>query len=303
MPRTTRRGFLTQTALAATAGSLALTRPARAIEPIGRTRPSHMKLSLAAYSLRQLLDFKDPKMDMFGFIDFAADQALDGVEPTSYWFREGFDAAYLRKLQQYAFLRGLDISGTAIRNNFCLPPGPKRDADLKQLKVWIDHAAELSAPVVRVFGGSVPKGEDEEAVARRVVEGIESVLPHAVARGVTLALENHGGITARPEQLLRLVQGVKAPDGGFGVNLDTGNFHIDDPYEGIAQLAPYAVNVQVKTEIARPGKKKEPADLSKIVNILRDARYSGYVVLEYEAAEDPLKAVPRHLKELRNLIG
>ncbi len=302
MPRTTRRGFLARAALAATAGPLALARPARAIDPIGRTRPSHMKLSLAAYSFRQYLDFKNPKMDMFGFVDFAADQALDAVEPTSYWFPEGYDAAYFHKLQQYAFLRGLDISGTAIRNDFCLPPGPRRDADLRQIKVWIDHAAELTAPVIRVFGGTVPRGEDEEAVARRVVEGIESLLPHAVAKGITLALENHGGITATPKQLLRLVQAVKAPDGGFGVNLDTGNFHGDDPYAEIAQLAPYAVNVQVKTEISRKGK-KEDADLSKIVDILRDARYSGYVVLEYEAAEDPMKAVPRHLKRLRELIG
>lgn len=303
MPRTTRRGFFAKTALAATAGTLALNRTARAIEPFERPRPSHMKLSLAAYSVRQLLDLKNPKMDMFGFIDFAADQAIDAVEPTSYWFKPGFDDAYLRKLQQYAFLQGLDISSTAVRNDFCLPPGPKRDADLAHLKQWIDHASVLTAPAVRVFGGSVPKGEDEDVVAERVIEGIESLLPYAVEKGVTLALENHGGITATPEQMLRLVQGVKAPDGGFGVNLDTGNFHIDDPYEGIAMLAPYAVTVQVKTEITFRGRKREPADLSKIINILRDAKYSGYVVLEYEAAEDPLTAVPRHLKQLRELIS
>lgn len=302
MPPTSRREFLARTALAA-AAPLALARQARAIDPIGRTRPSHLKLSLAAYSLRQYLDFNDPKMDMFGFVDFAADQALDGVEPTSYWFPEGFDAAYLRRLQQHAFLRGLDISGTAIRNDFCLPPGPGRDAELRAVRDWIDRAAELTAPVVRVFGGSVPAGEDEEAVAQRVVEGIESLLPHAVANGVTLALENHGGITNTPGQILRLVKAVRAPDGGFGVNLDTGNFHGDDPYAEIAELAPFAVNVQVKTEISRRGRRKEDADLSKIVGILRDARYSGYVVLEYEAAEDPLTAVPRHLRRLRELIS
>lgn len=304
MSRMHRRRFLTR-ALAVASAPLALSipRPARAIGPVGRTRPSHLKLSLAAYSFRQELDFKNPKMDMFGFIDFAADQGLDAVEPTSYWFKPGFDAAYLRKLQQYAFLRGLDISGTAIRNDFCIAPGPKRDEELRSIKTWIDHASELTAPVVRVFGGTVPKGESEDEAAQRVVEGLEAVLPHAVERGVTLALENHGGITATPAQILKLVKGVHAPDGGFGVNLDTGNFHGDDPYAELAELAPYAVNVQVKTEISRKGKKKEEAALSKVVGILRDAKYSGYVVLEYEAAEDPRKAVPRHLKQLRDLIG
>jgi sugar phosphate isomerase/epimerase len=276
---------------------------ARAIDPIGRTRPSHLKLSLAAYSLRQYLDFKNPKMDMFGFVDFAADQALDGVEPTTYWVPPDVDQAYMARLQQYAFLRGLDISGSAIRNDSCVAAGAKLDEEVRQVRRWIELCAAMGAPVIRIFGGSVPRGADEGAVAEQVVATIESLLPDAVAHGVTLALENHGGITETPKQLLRLVRAVKAPQGGFGVNLDTGNFHGDDPYAEIAELAPYAVNVQVKTEISRNGNKKEPADLARLVSILRDAKYSGYVVLEYEADEDPLVAIPRHLGELRQLLG
>jgi sugar phosphate isomerase/epimerase len=140
-------------------------------------------------------------------------------------------------------------------------------------------------------------------VAAQVIATIESLLPDAVEHGVTLALENHGGITATPKQLLHLVKSVNAPQGGFGVNLDTGNFHGEDPYAEVAELAPYAVNVQVKTEITRKGGKEEPADLARIVSILREAKYSGYVVLEYEADEDPMEAIPRHLRELRQLIG
>jgi DNA-binding response OmpR family regulator len=49
--------------------------------------------------------------------------------------------------------------------------------------------------------------------------------------------------------------------------------------------------VQVKTEIRRKGRRKEPADLEKVIAILREARYSGYVVLEYTAEEDPQTAV------------
>ena len=127
-------------------------------------------------------------------------------------------------------------------------------------------------------------------------------MPHAVEKGITLALENHGGITATPAQILKLVKAVDGPN--FGVNLDTGNFHGEDPYAEIAELAPYAVNVQVKTEILRKGTKaKEEADLARLISILRDAKYSGYVVLEYEAAEDPIAAIPRHIKKLRELIS
>ena len=67
-------------------------------------------------------------------------------------------------------------------------------------------------------------------------------------------------------------------------------------------IAPYGVCVQVKTEVS-PNGKKEPADLARMVKILKDANYHGYLALEYEAAEDPKVAVPRHIKELRKLLG
>src|ERR1700730_11030984 len=126
---TNRRVFLAQAAIAA-AAPLALARSAAAIPPIGRTRPSHLKLSVAAYSYRQYLDLKTKKMDMFDFVNLAADMALDAVEPTSYYFPTDVTPDYLRRLKQHAFLLGLDISGTAVGNNFCLPSGPERDKQL-----------------------------------------------------------------------------------------------------------------------------------------------------------------------------
>jgi hypothetical protein len=62
------------------------------------------------------------------------------------------------------------------------------------------------------------------------------------------------------------------------------------------------MNVQVKTEIHRGPKATEPADLGRMIGILREARYSGYVVLEYEAKEDPLTAIPGYIKTLRKLV-
>ena len=301
MTHTTRRGFLTRAALATSAGFLMSSRPSLAIGPIGRTRPSHFKLSLAAYSYRQYLTGAQPKMDLFDFVNLAADMGLDAVELTSYYFPKDVDSDYLHRLQGHAFVLGLDVSGTAVGNNFCLPPGPAREKQLELVRTWVDHAADLNAPVIRIFAGSVPKGDDEAKAIALAIEGMKEALAYAAKKGVTLALENHGGITATPDQILKLVKAVDAPN--FGVNLDTGNFHTDDPYGDLAKLAPYAVNVQVKTEMKRPGKPAEEADLAKLIGLLRDARYSGYVVLEYEAKEDPIKAIPRHVKELRKLIS
>ncbi len=293
-----RRGLATATA---GLGTFAIGPCAWAIPPIGRTRPSHLKLSIAAYSYRDYLTSKPPRMDLFDYVNLAADMGLDAVEPTSYYFPPNVTTDYLHRLKQHAFVLGLDISGTAIGNNFCLAPGPKRDEQLANARLWIDRAAELDAPVIRIFAGSVPRDVTEDQAAAWAIDGIKESLPYAAKKGVTLALENHGGITATPRQILKLVKAVDGPN--FGVNLDTANFHGEDPYTEIAELAPYAVNVQVKTEIHRHGHAKEEADLGRLIAILRDARYSGYVVLEYEAADDPLSAIPRHIKKLRELIS
>lgn len=289
-----RREFLGAAGLAMSGGW------ARAIDPIERTRPSHLKLSVAAYSYRDFLKAEPPKMNLFEFADLAADMALDAIEPTSYYFPSDVDDAYLAKLKRHAFLLGLDISGTAIGNNFCVPEGPERDKELELTRTWIDRAAKLDAPVIRCFAGNVPKGDTEDAAVARTISAYQEVLPYAAERGVMLALENHGGITATTEQMLKLVKGIDHPN--FGVNLDTANFRTADPYGDLAKMAPYAVNVQVKTEITEGGKKVE-ADLARLIGILRDAKYSGYVVLEYEAEEDPMEAIPRHVKRLRELVG
>ena len=302
MPLLNRRDFLAQAALGGIAASVSSPPIASAIDPIQRTGPSHLKPSLDAYSFRDHLAGPKKRMDLFEFIDRAADMGLDAVEPTSYYFPEDVTDEYLHRLKQHAFLQGLDISGTAIRNDFCLPPGDEANRDREHMRAWIGHAAELDAPVLRVMSGNWRQGTPEEELEERVARKINELLPCAAEKGVILALENHGGgVTVTAEQLLRLVRAIKGPN--FGVNLDTGNFHGEDPYTEIAQAAPYAVNVQVKTEIRRKGRTKEPADLAKVIGILREARYSGYVVLEYDAAEDAMTAVPRSIETLRSLIS
>ena len=130
---------------------------------------------------------------------------------------------------------------------------------------------------------------------------ILEVCDHARQFGIYMALENHGGIVTTAEQLLSIVREVQHE--WFGVNLDSGNFRTADPYGDFARLAPYAVNVQFKTEVQYAGQKKQEADLGKFTSILKEARYRGYVALEYEAAEDPMTAIPRYLKKLQELFA
>ena len=301
-----RRQFLTQCGLAAGATAFAFTNSTTAAAPPVRNGKSHMKLSLAAYSFNKFLPNRGTaeqlaaaKMRLEDFIQFCADQNLDGTELTSYYFPKEFSQAYLIAIKEQTFRLGLDVSGTAIGNDFCKPAGEEWDKQLKLTRDWIDHSATMGAPVIRIFAGNVPKGETEASSFERCVAGINKSLEYAAEKGVFLALENHGGITGTAEQLLKIVKAV-SPSPWFGVNLDGGNFRSENVYAELEQIAPYAINAQVKVSVT-PNGKKEPADLGRVIEILRKANYRGYVVLEYEEA-DPYGEIPKVLADLRKLI-
>lgn len=307
MPRSlSRRGFISAGVL--TAGSAVLC-ASRAVEPFARAGGARLRLSLAAYSFRQYFKDSDHErekrvdaakmIDMFKFIDYCGENGCAGAEVTSYYFPKELTTEYLLKLKRHAFLGGVEFSGTAVGNTFTLPPGEKRQAQIKLVKQWVDRAAILGAPHIRVFAGNA-EGQSAEVARRNCIEALTECADYSGQKGIFLGIENHGGIVAEPDALLDIVKSVKSP--WVGINLDSGNFHTDDPYADCAKCAPYAVNVQIKTEITPRGQKKQPSDLKKFAGILRDADYQGYVVLEYEAAEDPFVAVPRALDELRGAL-
>ena len=298
----TRRHFL-QASLAAGAIGTLTTTGAPAIEPIRRTGRPLIRLSLAAYSFRQFLDLRRkprPAMSLDDFIDMAAGLPLDAVELTAYYFAQT-TPRYLAELKGRCTRLGLDISGTAVGNNFCVTDDSRLKEQIADVKRWIEHTSRLGGKTMRIFAGNVERGDTVERARARVLAAFQEVCDHAGQYGIYLALENHGGITGTPEQILTLVRAVKSA--WFGINLDTGNFITADPYADLARIAPYAVVCQIKTEIQRAGKAQEEADLKRLVGILRTANFRGYVALEYEAAADPKIAVPRALAQLRDIVS
>lgn len=300
-----RRGFLQAAAI----GSGWLASASRGADVIVRTGKPYMKLSLAAYSFHRQLgrgwpepDGKPSSMNLMDFIDFCAEMNLDGTELTGYYFPNPLTTDYLMQVKEKTFRLGLDISGTAIGNDFCVPDGPPREKQLALCKQWIDFAAEMGAPVIRIFAGKVPKGDTEERALERCVSSINESLQHAAKKGVALALENHGGITSTPEQLLAIVERVN-PSPWFGVNFDSGNFQTEDPYGDLEKIAPYAINAQIKVAVTPKNGTPQPTDFKRVVNILKAAGYRGYLVLEYEDPDEPRTAIPKHLDTLRALIS
>jgi sugar phosphate isomerase/epimerase len=302
MKSASRRGFLTNILATGTATGLGLSRAA-AIEPIRRSGKPQFRLGLSAYSFRQFLNLKrppKPSMTLEDFIDAAAAMPLDAVELTAYYFAET-SPQYLARLKGRCTRLGLDVSGTAVGNNFCTTNATRYKQEIADVKRWVENTSRLGGKTIRIFAGTVEKGDTEEQARKRCLAAIQEVCEHAGQFGVFVALENHGGITATPDQMLNLVRAVKSD--WFGVNFDSGNFRTQDPYADLARIAPYSVVAQLKTEIHRAGQKTEEADLKRLLEILRNANYRGYVILEYEAAEDPKVAVPRHAETLRKMIS
>ena len=154
----------------------------------------------------------------------------------------------------------------------------------------------MGAPHIRVFAGKHPEGVDEDDAEQNAIEALAESAVYAAENQVYLGIENHDSI-ATADRLLRIVRGVESP--WVGVNLDSGNFIADDVYGEIAAASPYAVNVQLKTEMKIDGgKNREPADLERVIGILKDTGYEGFVTLEYEEDADPYEHVPPILEKL-----
>jgi sugar phosphate isomerase/epimerase len=298
-----RRNFLAAAGAVVTATGSAAT----AIEPFQRDVARFTGLSLTAYSLKPHMHWwwgkpTDGKLDILGFLDYCAELGLDGAELTSYFFQTPVEQAYMNQVKRRAHLLGLDVTGGAMGNNF--GHAPDSDVTRKQMKYfrrWIDHFADMGAPVVRVFASKQPpEGATDDEVLANVTANLEQALAYAEHRGVLLGLENHDFV----KNIDYLLQVIKAIDSDWlGVIWDSANLaHIPDPYAELTRIAPYALVAQVKV-MTRVNGEDTPADFTRLIDILRRARYRGYLVFEYEEPEDPYRAIPEYIARLRKLLA
>ena len=146
-------------------------------------RRPKIKLSCNLYSFNAPL--RSREMSLEQVFDFCAELGFDAVDPTGYDFPGYPDPpadAYLYALKRRAFLSGLDISGTGVRNDFTQPEAAKRETDVTHVGRWAEVAAKLGAPVLRVFDGRAEaNGPSHEQMTGWVVEGFRPARPTANA--------------------------------------------------------------------------------------------------------------------------
>ncbi len=258
-------------------------------------KKARLKPALCAYSFRKELESKSLTYE--DLIRSCVDWDVDGLDMTVYWV-PGTDPAWLANLRRLAYRCGIEIYSIAIRTELTRADPSARDAEVENIRKWVDVADRLGAGHIRVFGGTVPKTATEEQAVPWVVECLKHGADIAGSRGIILGLENHGGICTNASRIIEMVNKVNSP--WVGINLDTGNFRTL-AFQQMQECLPYAVNVQVKSEMTYDDGTRGPQDWDKVVKLIAAGGYKGYLSLEYEAKEPAPTAVPKGLAQLRTL--
>jgi len=274
-----------------TAAALALPRVKAASESKAHFRPA-----ICAYSFRNQL--KNGSMTYADLIRMAADLGADGVDMTAYWLRDTTNET-LYPLKKLAYRSSVAIYTIGIGARMARAKPEERTAEVESVRKWLDVAERLGALHMRIFGGDVPKGASEDQAVAWAVETLKRCAEEAAKKGITLGVEDDGGITTNADRTVEIVQ--KAGSEWAGINLDVGNFP-DNPYTQIEMCAPYATNVHFKSQV-HVDHRQEPADWPRMLKILGNAGYRGYLALEYELEEDPMTNVPKLVGKMREAIS
>lgn len=259
------------------------------------------KISLNVYSFNKLL--QDKEIDLFDVLEFCAKYNFDAIDPTGYYF-PGYPEVptneYIVEFKKKAFLLGLGISGTGIRNDFANPAIESRRADIEMIKEWIKAAAVFGIPNIRIFSGTNKhEGFSRNQVFKWMAEDIKECCVYGKRYGVMIALQNHNDFIKTADDVDCIFNMVGSE--WLGLNLDIGSYRQSDPYKEIEQNIKLAVTWQIKENVWVNGKETS-TDFVKLFKIIKKSGYRGYLPLETLGVGDPFKKVPALLDNVNKAL-
>jgi sugar phosphate isomerase/epimerase len=260
------------------------------------------------------------QMDLAGFVDFVAGQDAEGVELLDYFWKD--KASELPRVKKQIADAGLELAVYSVGNDFFQPDRAVWEKQLADMKTGIDTANALEVGLMRVFSGNRKEGYELADGMDWIIDGLAQSAEYAAAHGVVLALENHGLMAGRSDQVRHMIETVNSPS--LRANLDTGNFLLvgQNPTDAARDLADVVSLVHLKDfAVAPEGQTSHvykgldgvgytgtvvsegQVDLAEIISILGKAGYDGWLSLEYEGGLDPLTiGVPGSLTAARKLM-
>ncbi len=253
------------------------------------------KISLAQWSLHKRL-FADRSKTVAMNLDFPKmakeEFGISGVEYVNQFFKDkAHDEAYLKDLKKRAADHGVTnvlimIDG---EGDLSVEDSAKRNQAVANHKKWVDAAASLGCHAIRINTGSNYSPTKTQPVA----EACGALAEYGKSHGIAIICENHGGPSSDPDSLIALMKAVGNPN--FGTLPDFGNFprdkatnkHTIDIYQAIARLMPYAHGVSAKSYVFDAAGNERDMDFARILKIVTDAGYMGWIGIEYEGSELP----------------
>lgn len=269
---------------------------------LSQSLPSEkLKISLNAFSFDKPL--RAASMTISDLLDYCARVGFDGVDLTGYYF-PGYPAVptdeFIFEVKRKAYKLGLGISGTGVKNDFTWSDPSKRAMEKKLVKEWIVVASKLGAPIIRIFAGTLSKENFKwEEKLKWIVEDILECTEFAKKHGIMLALQNHNDYiktASDVEKVLKLVDPT-----WVGLLLDIGSYHTPDPYSDISRNAKYAISWQLKEKVFINDTQVD-TDYSKIIDIVRQCGYRGFLPLETLGEGDPATKVEALYKKVNTVL-
>jgi sugar phosphate isomerase/epimerase len=281
-----------------------------------------MKLGVSMYSYVRAV--RAGEMDLRGFIHEAKRIGADGVELLDFFYKDADTERHMAK-ETLAEV-GLSCGVFSVAQNFAKATAEEREVQLTKILFGIGEAVFFDAKVVRVFAGDVSPGIEFDQARAWIIEGLAKAADVARERGVKLALENHGKLAGRGDQVRGIIDDVRQKCGhdALGANPDTGNFQLvgQESHEAIEQVVEYAYMVHFKdfspapanhegyTFEALDGTKfigtiigEGDVDLAKCLAALKKAGFDGWVNLEYEGEGGPnVDEVEQSFRNARRFI-
>ncbi len=247
-------------------------------------------------------------MDIPQFIETCAAlgcQAVDLLATRHYGWLWKNPGKELLQVQGWLRDAGLTLAAHGCGNNFALADAQARQRQIDDVQASIIEAAELGAPVLRIFGGKIEPERLERGMGVHigmplVMQALEQCLPVARKHGVVLALENHGNLPGRAYEMQQIVRHFDSPF--LQCTFDIANFlggymkdEVDDPLRAAECLMPWIAHVHVKdVGPTPPGSrcKVEPSvigqgmvPIRQVVASIAASGYQGFYSLEYEASD------------------
>ncbi|NIP80119.1 MAG: TIM barrel protein [Gemmatimonadetes bacterium] len=251
--------------------------------------PDLFDISLAQWSLHRTLFAGD--LDPLDFPAVARDRyGLGAVEYVNQFFRDrARDQAWLARLRRSAEEAGVRSLLIMVDGEGALgdPDAGRRAEAVENHRKWLDAASSLGCHSIRVNAAS--RGTREEQ-ARLAADGLRRLCEHAEPHDLNVLVENHGGLSSDGAWLAGVIERTDHPLAG--TLPDFGNFRVsDDPeewydrYRGVRELMPYAKAVSAKSHDFDEDGQETRTDYRRMMRIVLDAGYRGYVGIEYEGDE------------------